>query len=96
MEGTNITLRGVIDLLVLYPDRIEVHDYKTDVSDRFEKEYEIQLSVYAHAVEEFYHKHVDCFIDYVSRGITKQIEILPTEKIVQRALGDAESLNYKN
>jgi len=96
LEGTNITLRGVIDLLVLYPDRIEIHDYKTDVSDRFEKEYEIQLSVYAHAVKEFYHKHVDCFIDYVSRGITKQIEILPTEKIVQRALGDAESLNYKN
>ena len=95
IEGTNITLRGVIDLLVLYPDRIEVHDYKTDVSDRFEQEYIMQLSIYAYAAEGFYHKQVDCFIDYVSRGVSKKIEVLPMDKIVQRVLENVESLNYK-
>lgn len=96
LEGTNITLRGVIDLLVLYPDRVEVHDYKTDISDRFEKEYAMQLSIYAHAVLEFYHLPVECYIDYVSRGLTKKIDVLPMEKIIERAMSNVESLNYKN
>jgi hypothetical protein len=53
--------------MALYPDRVEIHDYKTDVSDRFEDEYVIQLSVYAYAAAGFYDKPVDCYIDYVSR-----------------------------
>ncbi len=95
LEKTNITLRGVIDLMALYPDRIEIHDYKTDVSDRFEDEYVIQLSVYAYAAAGFYDKQVDCYIDYVSRGNSKKIDIVPIEKIMQRAISVVESLNYK-
>jgi len=86
IEDTNITLRGVIDLLAIYPDHMEVHDYKTDVSDRFESEYIIQLSVYAYAVQAFYGKRVECYIDYVSRGVTKQVEIADFQEIRARAL----------
>lgn len=93
IDDLNATLRGVIDLLVLYPDRMEVHDYKTDVSDRFEEEYTIQLSVYAYAVQGFYNKPVDCYIDYVSRGIFKKIEPVDMSVIKKRVLDYAGELN---
>jgi ATP-dependent exoDNAse (exonuclease V) beta subunit len=70
--------------MALYPDRVEIHDYKTDISDRFESEYVMQLSIYAHAARGFYDKPVECYIDYVSRGIMKRIDILPMEKIEER------------
>ena len=93
IDDLNVTLRGVIDLLVLYPDRIEVHDYKTDVSDRFESEYIMQLSIYAHAVQGFYNKPVDCYIDYVSRGIFKRIEPLDMSLVKKRVLDCFSELN---
>jgi len=96
LEGLDVTLRGVIDLLALYDDHIEVHDYKTDVSERFEPEYIIQLSVYAYAAQGFFHKPVRCFIDYVSRGVSKEIDIVPMDKIVERAVEMSESLNYND
>lgn len=30
VEGTDVSLKGVIDLVAVYPDRVEIHDYKTD------------------------------------------------------------------
>ena len=84
VDGLETTLRGVIDLLALYPDHIEIHDYKTDVSDKFESEYIMQLSIYAHAANRFYDKNVRCFIDYVSRGSMKEIDILPMSIIKER------------
>ncbi len=86
VDGTDVTLRGVIDLLVLYPDHIEIHDYKTDVGDRFESEYIMQLSIYAHAAEKFYNNPVECYIDYVSQGRVKKIEVLPMESITHRVI----------
>lgn len=82
--GTTI-LKGQIDLLMVFEDRIEIHDYKTDVSDRHQSEYEMQLSVYAHAAKGFYRNlPVSCFIDYVSQGRTIEFEPLSLEKIDRR------------
>lgn len=67
-----VTLRGVIDLYAEFADRIEIHDYKTDVSDRFEGEYMLQLSVYAHAASAAAGKPARCVIDYVSRGVRRE------------------------
>ena len=73
--GGTTVLKGVIDLLLVFEDRIEVHDYKTDETDRFQREYEIQLSAYALAAGGFYRNlPVRCFIDYVSQGRTVEIE----------------------
>jgi len=80
----NVTLKGRIDLLVVRPDVVEVHDYKTDQETTYEKEYRIQLSVYAHAASEFYRKPAKCFIDYVSRKETAEFEPLPKEDIEER------------
>ncbi|MBE6528620.1 MAG: hypothetical protein E7Z64_05610 [Thermoplasmata archaeon] len=84
VPGEDTTLRGVIDLLALYPDHVEIHDYKTDVSDRFEQEYVVQLSVYAYAAQQFYDKPVECYIDYVSRGCSKRIDIVCMDEIAKR------------
>ena len=81
-----VTLKGVIDLLVIRPDIIEIHDYKTDMDASYEGEYRVQLSVYARAASEFFGKPAKCFIDYVSQGqgVTSEFEPLSREKILER------------
>ncbi len=84
--GGKYTLRGTIDLLMVFEDRIEVHDYKTDVTDRFKGEYELQLSVYAHVAEAIYKGlPVKCFIDYVSQRKICEFNPWSMEKIDERA-----------
>ncbi len=79
-----ITLRGVIDLYVEFPDHVEIHDYKTDVSDRFEDEYRMQLSVYANAAMEVTGKRAVCIIDYVSQGRSVVFEPFIKKSIMER------------
>jgi len=80
----NVTLKGVIDLLVVRPDVIEIHDYKTDREKTYEDEYKIQLSVYAHAASEYFGRPAKCFIDYVTQKTTEPFDPLPKEAIAQR------------
>lgn len=83
----DVTLRGVIDLIAVYPDRIEIHDYKTDEVDRFEEEYKIQLSVYAYSASGFYGgRRAECFIDYVSQGRSVRFDPVPLDRIRERIL----------
>lgn len=84
VDGTDATIRGRIDLIAVYGDRVEIHDYKTDVSDRFESEYEFQLSVYAEAASRYYGRPARCFIDYVSMGRTKEFAPLGMDVIRER------------
>ncbi|MDO5861235.1 MAG: UvrD-helicase domain-containing protein [Thermoplasmata archaeon] len=82
IEKAGVVMKGVIDLLLLFEDRVEVHDYKTDVSDRFQGEYEIQLSIYALAASLYYPTlPVRCFIDYVSQGRTVEFEPMEREDL---------------
>ena len=80
----HVTLKGIIDLLVVRPDVIEIHDYKTDANTLYESEYRVQLSVYAHAASEVYGRPAKCFIDYVSQRKTAEFEPLPKEIIGER------------
>ena len=80
----NVTLKGIIDLLVVRGDSVEIHDYKTDADDSYESEYRVQLSVYAHAASEVYGRPAKCFIDYVSQGKTVQFDPLPVETLAER------------
>jgi len=80
----NVTLKGIIDLLVVRPGGIEIHDYKTDVDSSYEEEYRVQLSVYARAASEYYGRPAKCVIDYVSQKRTEKFDPLPRETIAQR------------
>ena len=84
VEGTNVVLKGFIDLLAVYPDKVVIHDYKTDarITEKIEKEYMLQLSVYAHAASGFYGRPAECVIDYVALG--QKTEFAPLDMSVIR------------
>ncbi|MGB4852276.1 MAG: PD-(D/E)XK nuclease family protein, partial [Ignavibacteria bacterium] len=53
IESGNI-IRGTIDLIAFYKDRIEIFDYKTDKNKNNLEKYKMQLSVYKKALKEIY------------------------------------------
>ncbi len=79
-----VTVRGVIDLMADFGDRIEIHDWKTDVDARNLDSYVVQLSVYAHAAMQARNVPVRCFVDYVSQGVSREVGIVPMEEIEDR------------
>ena len=78
--GKNL-IRGIIDLLIVYEDKIEIIDYKTDTSMLNHEEYRKQLSVYYHAVKEFYSKPTAAKIFYVSQNKTETIEPMTKKEL---------------
>ena len=91
----DVSIKGTIDLLVEYDDRIEIHDYKTDMDDDYEKQYRLQLSVYAQAVQSL-GKKVECYLDYVSLKQTKRIEPQTLDDIKERIAEYKRSLKLPN
>ena len=84
LDNIGVTLKGIMDLLVLYPDRAEVHDYKTDSDKRNLDAYKFQLSVYAHAVSGFYGKKTECILNFLSldeEKVTERFDPIPIENI---------------
>ena len=64
-KGNNV-IRGTIDLLAFYGDRIEIIDYKTDKSRKYENIYKVQLEIYRDVIKEIYKdKNIICKIYYV-------------------------------
>ena len=75
------TIRGTIDLVADFKDRIEIHDYKTDEDERNIDSYIVQLSVYGRAAMQARNVPVDCYIDFLSLKKTVKVELLPMERI---------------
>ncbi|USZ73177.1 UvrD-helicase domain-containing protein [Natronosalvus halobius] len=79
VDGTQVTLSGVIDLVHVTDDAVEIVDFKTDLSRRAESEYRIQLSVYYHVLDEWFSDHtVTASLFYTSEGT--RVEIEPVSK----------------
>jgi ATP-dependent helicase/nuclease subunit A len=76
-------VRGIIDLLALFDDHVEIIDYKTDASRLNHEEYIKQLSVYYYAVAEFYGLPVKCKIYYVSQNEVVEIDPITKKDIVK-------------
>ncbi|MGN0098854.1 MAG: UvrD-helicase domain-containing protein [Candidatus Methanomethylophilaceae archaeon] len=87
IPGTDITLRGKIDLIAVFPDRVEIHDYKTDATPRFRDLYTFQLSVYAQAAAMHYGLPVRCYIDYISTDLPpEKVEMWPMNLIIEHVV----------
>ena len=87
VRSCGVMLRGMIDLIACYEDRIEIHDWKTDreIDPDVLEEYRLQLSVYAHAAMGYYgKKDVRCFVQYISLGKTEEVPVMSKEKIEAR------------
>lgn len=67
-------IRGTIDLLAIYDDRIEIIDYKTDKNKKNEDKYRVQLNIYRQAISEiFTDKKIICKIYYVRLDETVEL-----------------------
>jgi superfamily I DNA/RNA helicase len=86
LNGTpQVTLVGIVDLLVETDEEIQIIDYKTDLSRQAKSEYRKQLSVYYHIASEWYpDRKVTANIFYTAAD--ELIEIEPLELPTLREL----------
>ena len=83
VQGHNLVIRGVIDILVDKGDEVEVIDYKTDANRDNFNEYEKQVSVYCHAVKSVYpEKQVRGFIYYTYENQKVEVKTKDLEEII--------------
>jgi superfamily I DNA/RNA helicase len=89
VDGEQITVSGIVDLVHETPERLEIVDYKTDRSRRAEPEYRKQLSVYFHVLSECYPaKQITAAIYYTSTGDRVAVPVLSIpelESVVRNA-----------
>ena len=74
---------GRIDMLAVFDDRVEVHDWKTDMNNVNEHRYRIQLSVYAHAAASL-GRPVKAVIDYVSQGRSVTVDVMGIDELKEK------------
>ncbi len=84
VDGERVTISGVVDLVHVLPNRVEVIDYKTDQGRHAESEYAKQLSVYYHVLDEWFpDRAVTTSIFYTADG-----DRVPIEPLDRDELGD--------
>lgn len=95
VDGTRVMISGIIDLIHVRPDRVEVVDYKTDRGRHAETEYRKQLSVYYHVLRELYpDREVSASIFYTADGVREEIAPLSQDELVDvvKTVSEVESL----
>jgi superfamily I DNA/RNA helicase len=78
-------IAGRMDIVGIFDDRVEIRDIKTDMNRKNEDRYKIQLSAYAHAAASL-GKKVVCVIDYVSQGVSVNVEPLSKDEIREKMI----------
>ncbi|WP_256392854.1 UvrD-helicase domain-containing protein [Natronoarchaeum rubrum] len=82
VDGEQVTISGIVDLVHVTSDKVELVDYKTDRGRHAEDEYRKQLSVYYHVVTAQYpERAVSVSILYTSSGVRQTIDPLSVESI---------------
>ncbi|WP_408960546.1 UvrD-helicase domain-containing protein [Natrinema sp. 74] len=86
VDGERITLSGIIDLVHVTDDAVEIVDFKTDLSRHAEDEYRIQLSVYYHVLEEWFSdRSITASIFYTAEDTRVEIEPLSKAELATMA-----------
>ncbi|GAB7011261.1 UvrD-helicase domain-containing protein [Halorubrum trueperi] len=82
VDDKEVTIGGIIDLLHITPDRVDIIDYKTDLTTHAEDEYEKQLSIYYHVVADQYpDRSVTASIFYTNDGNRRRITHLSKSEL---------------
>ena len=85
LDSEQVTLSGVIDMVHVTADTVEIVDFKTDLSRHAESEYRIQLSVYYHVLDEWFSERaVTASLFYTAEGTRVEIEPLSEAELVNR------------
>ena len=75
VDGHRAILSGVVDLVHVTANRVDIIDYKTDSTRNAQSEYRKQLSVYYHVLSEWFaEKEVTTSLFYTEGGERYQIE----------------------
>ena len=87
LDGTpQINLTGIIDLLHVDDDHVDIIDYKTDRHRHAHDEYRLQLSIYYHVLNhEYPDREIRPIIYYTGGEEQVQVDPLRTSEIRQRA-----------
>jgi ATP-dependent exoDNAse (exonuclease V) beta subunit len=82
VAGESVTINGIVDLVHITEDCVEVIDYKTDRGRHAENEYQIQLSIYYHVLSDAYPaRQVTSSIYYTAEDVSVKIEPLEIAEI---------------
>ncbi|MFC3958910.1 UvrD-helicase domain-containing protein [Halovivax cerinus] len=82
VDGEQVTIRGVVDLVHVAEDAVEIVDYKTVLGRHAEDEYRTQLSVYWHVLNEVYpDRAVTASLFYTAEGELVEMEPLSKDVI---------------
>lgn len=82
VDDEEVTIGGIIDLLHITSDCVEVIDYKTDRTTHAEDEYRKQLSIYYHVVADRYpDRSVSALIFYTDEGDRREINPLSRSEL---------------
>jgi superfamily I DNA/RNA helicase len=82
IDGQRVSITGIVDLVHITDDRVEIIDYKTDGSRRAQDEYRKQLAVYYHVLTSVYpDREVTASLFYSSSGERAFIEPLSQDAL---------------
>ncbi|MFC6616097.1 UvrD-helicase domain-containing protein [Halopenitus salinus] len=82
IDDETVTIGGIIDLLHVTTESVEIIDYKTDLTTDAEDEYEKQLSIYYHVVADQYpDRTVTAEVFYTDDGDRREINPLSKTEI---------------
>lgn len=82
VDGHRVTISGIVDLVHVTADQVDIIDYKTDSTRHAQSEYRKQLSVYYHVLSEwFVEKDVTASLFYTTDGTREQVTPLTSEEL---------------
>jgi hypothetical protein len=84
VDGKQVTIHGIVDLVHVTDDTIEIIDYKTDRGRHAENEYRTQLSVYYHILVETYpQREITTSIFYTAEDTRVTISPVSKDELVK-------------
>ena len=82
VDGIRVAIHGIVDLVHVTEETVEIIDYKTDLSRRAEAEYRTQLSVYSHVLRSVYpERAVTAFLFYTADNELVPMEPRPMDEL---------------
>ena len=82
VDGETVAISGVVDLVCVGEDRVEVIDFKTDRDRRAAEEYRKQLSVYWHVLDAVYpEREVEAKVCWTEEGESVEVEPIGVENL---------------
>ena len=82
IDGYQVTISGIVDLVHVTADQVAIVDYKTDSTRHAQSEYRKQLSVYYHVLSEWStDKEVMTSLFYTTDGRREQVEPLALDEL---------------